>query len=473
MHCSDAVLSGGIRRSATSVIFDKDEKDLIDAKGYYTVSKKGRFELNTKTKLHEGYVILEDPAYPGKQKIEVELDEQAYKLLVEQGTISWFDVYPHRARSNNSVLLLRDTIQPEEFSEIFERTKSFGEPGYVFASDPKALFNPCFEIGFIPVTDDGVCGVQFCNLTSINGAKIKTKEDFLECVKAATILGTLQASYTEFPYLSRAAKLLTEQEALLGVSMTGIMDHPEVLLDPTNQSNAALHARVVNEYWASVLGIRPAARITCIKPEGTASLVLESASGIHPHHAVKYIRRVQVNKLDPVYTHFKKINPHMVEESLWSVNKTDDVVSFPIEITNGALTKDKLTALDHLEIIRNTQKNWVELGTTKYNKKNITHNVSCTVIVKNEEWNEVRDYLYKNRFDFAAVSLLAFSGDKDFKQAPLEAIKTEEDIKLWDAITSEFKSVDYKSLKEDEDHTALQQELVCAGGQCELPILSN
>lgn len=471
MHCADAVLSGGVRRSAVSVIFDQDNEYLINAKTFFKVLKKGRFEQTKHG--YEGYVILDDPAYPGKQKVEVTLDEWSYQDLMKNERISWVYVYPHRARSNNSVLLLRDKVTQKEFEAITARTQQFGEPGFVFADHPWTLFNPCFEIGFVPVTEDGVCGVQFCNLTSINGAKATTKEAFLECVAAVTIIGTLQAAYTHFPYLSVAAKTLTEGEALLGVSITGIMDNPHILLDPDIQQMGARLAETVNREWADKLNIRPAARLTCVKPEGTGSLVLGSASGIHPHHAKRFIRRVQCNKLDPVYLYFKEQNPHMTEESLWSANKTDDVIAFPIEVGEHAMVKADLSAIQHLDIIKSTQQNWVLPGTSAANKKQVTHNVSCTVMVKDDEWAPVKQYLYDNRGYFAAVSLLPHTGDKDFKQAPLEAIVTPEDEQKWLAITSKFVPVNYKTLRDGEDKTTLQQELVCAGGQCELPILSN
>ena len=225
--------------------------------------------------------------------------------------------------------------------------------------------------------------------------------------------------------------------------------------------------------WSQILGIKPAARITCIKPEGTASLVLGSSSGIHPHHARRYFRRVQVNKLDPVYRHFKKYNPHMIEESVWSANKTDDVITSPVQVGETVKVKADLNALQHLEMIKSTQQNWVLPGTTPENKNNVTHNVSCTVIVDKHEWEPVKQYLFDNKGYFAAVSLLAKTGDKDFQQAPLEAVTTPEDEAKWNDIIKHFQTVDYKQFKEEEDSTALQQELVCAGGQCELPILSN
>jgi ribonucleoside-triphosphate reductase (thioredoxin) len=472
MHCADAVLSGGVRRSAVSVVFDKDDQEMINAKTFFPVIKKGRFE-QTKSGTYEGYVTLDDPAYPGKQKVEVELDTWAYENLQKHNTISWFNVYPHRARSNNSVLLLRDKVTKEEFLTISERTKQWGEPGFVFADHPWTLFNPCFEIGFVPVTEDGQCGVQFCNLTSINGAKIHSMDEYRECAWAAALIGTIQATYTHFPYLSVAAKSLTETEALLGVSMTGMMDNPQILLVPENQQEAARIVMDTNREWAAKLGIATAARTTCIKPEGTGSLILCSGSGIHAHHARRFLRRVQCNKLDPVYLHFKASNPHMTEESVWSANKTDDIVTFPIEVKPEAMIKADLSALQHLEIIKKTQANWVLTGTSTTNTKPVTHNVSCTVIVKENEWDDVKKYLFDNRQYFAAVSLLAHTGDKDFKQAPLEAIMTDEDEQKWAMLTGKFVPVNYKTLKEDDDKTTLQQELVCAGGQCELPILSN
>lgn len=473
MHCADAVLSGGIRRSATSIIFDFDDQDMLNAKIMLPVKKKKQFEQDKETGKYEGFVIIEDPAYPKQEYIKVEIEEWEYEKLKNEKTISWYAVYPHRARSNNSVLLLRNQIDFKTFVTIFDRTKQFGEPGFVFANNPDTLYNPCFEIGFIPVAADGVTGVQFCNLTSINGAQIGSAEDFYRAATAATIIGTIQAAYTHFPYLSNSSKWLTEEEALLGVSITGMMDSPEILLNPEFQQKAAKHVVETNKRWAKILGTNQAARTTCIKPEGTSSLVLKAASGIHPHHAKRYFRRVQVNKMDPVYKHFKKTNPHMCEESVWSANHTDDVITFPVEVSATAMVKADLPALMHLDIIKSTQTNWVLNGTSDNNKKDVSHNVSCTVIVDAGEWKEISEYLYANRNFFSAVSFLSRSGDKDFKQAPLEAITTPQDEELWNRLIKDFRPVDYTQLIEEEDHTSLQQELVCAGGQCELPILSN
>ena len=414
-HCSDAVLSGGVRRSALSFIFDKNDELMMNAK-----------------------------------------------------TGDWFNKNPQRARGNNSVLLLRNSTTLEDFKNVVDKSREFGEPGFVFANDSRQLLNPCFEINFIPETEDEVCGVQFCNLTSINGALTDSKDKFLLHSRHASLIGTLQAGYLDFPYLSRAAKKVTEQEALLGVSITGLMDNPDILLDKSNQKEAAIAAVEENEIWAKKIGINSAARVTCVKPEGTSSIVLGAASGIHPHHARKYFRRIQCNKLDNIYNFFKIYNPDLCEESVWSANKTDDVLTFPIAIPEGAMVKEDLTAIKHLDIIRETQENWVDYGTSKYNKKNIKHSVSCTVLVEENEWDNVIDYLYNNRNFFTAVSLLPKSGDKIYKQAPMEAVLTKEDEGAFNKLEKELEKVDYTKLEEQSDETKLQDEIACGGNGCEL-----
>jgi len=469
MHCADAVLSGGVRRSSTCVIFDKNDQDMLNAKTYLKVDKVFNFhQVGEETvggftnKIYEGKVNFEGSRY------EIQIKEYELKDLQEKQLLFWKHIHPQRARSNNSILLLRSETTKEEFEKIIERTKQFGEPGFVFGNHKWQLFNPCFEIGMIPVTEDGICGVQFCNLSSINGRLADTKEKFQECVEAETIIGTLQAGYTDFPYLNKASKILTEEEALLGCSKTGAMDNPDVLLNPEIQKELAQFAIAVNQEWAKKIKINPAARITCVKPEGTSSLVLGCGSGIHPHHARRYFRRVMANKQENIYRYFKKHNKDLCEPSVWSATKTDDVISFPIQISDKAKIKSDLGAIEHLKIIKSTQQNWVLAGASEFNKKPIEHNVSCTVIVKDSEWSSVIDYIYDNRQFFAAVSLLPESGDKLYPQAPMEAISTPEDEIRWNKIVANFRPVDYKSFKEDDDYTQLAQEMSCAGGACEI-----
>ncbi len=462
MHMADAVLSGGIRRSATSVVFDIEDVEMMNAKTFFKVDKVRRFSKDEDSGKYHGQVVIKKRTY------NVEISEWEYNNLKEKSEIGWFPIEPQRARSNNSVLLMRNKVTKEQFTDIISKTRQFGEPGFVFGNVDNQLFNPCFEINFVPVTEDGLCGVQFCNLTTQNGGKIDSKDKFREATKAATLIGTLQASYTHFPYLSNVAKDLTEQEALLGVSITGMMDNPHILLNPENQREMAEVAKRVNKEWARKLGIKPAARITCVKPEGTSSIVLQTSSGIHPHHARRYFRRIQCNQQDNVYRHFKKANLHATEHSVWSATKTDDVATFPLTVNDQALVKADLNALKHLDYIKSTQQNWVIPGTTEANTKSIEHNVSCTVMVKDDEWDKVIDYLFENRQFFAAVSLLPSSGDKIYQQAPMEIVSTEEDEQKWTKLIGEWTKVDYKTLKEDDDETQLQQELSCGGGGCEL-----
>lgn len=434
---------------------------------------------NIKNLLPEGYRTLPD----GKGNDKEYFCKKTFRLIIS-GKINaakaatFILIHPDKKLKFDTIYksLQNNTRDCKYYSKV-ESVKYIGKENvYCLKEDNKRTLiangltaRRCFEISFEPIDKEGLTGTQFCNLSSINGAKVNSLEDFMSATKAATIIGTLQASYTDhITYLNNTAKKLTEEEALLGVSITGMMDNPKILLDPENQKKAANYAKEINEIWANKIGINPAARVTCCKPEGTSSLVLQSASGIHPHHARRYFRRVQANKIDPVYKYFKQHNPHMCEESVWSANNTDDVICFPIEVSDQALIKSDLTAIQHLEIIKSTQKNWVIEGTSKYNKKNIHHNVSCTVIIKEDEWDNVINYLYENREYFCAVSLLPFVGDKLYKQAPMEAIIDEKDKNNWDNIIKNYNKVDYKKLIENSDTTKIQETSACAGGKCEL-----
>lgn len=415
MFSAEAVLAGGVRRSATSVVFAKDDKLMMNAKSG-----------------------------------------------------AWYDENPQRSRSNNSVLLMRDEVTAEELADIMAITREWGEPGFVFADHPDTLFNPCFEISFIPMTDDGVCGVQFCNLTTINGAKIKSLDDYLETARAASIIGTLQAGYTSFPYLGHVAEHLTEDEALLGVSITGQLENPDILCNPEYQRLAAQVAVETNEWLAELIGVNPAARVTTQKPEGTSSLSAGTmASGNGAAHAYVMWRRVQANRDEAPYQLFKSVNPHLCSTSSFAPD-TDDVITFPIRVPDSAIVKADLSALEHLAIIRNNKENWVDAGTTRHNRKPLTHNVSCTVIVKPDEWDGVTDYIYEHRGSFAAVALLASSGDKDYAQAPMEAVVTAEELELWQSQMDAFIPVDYSFVVELKDGTNVLSEASCVGGACEV-----
>ena len=372
MHAADAVISGGVRRSATICLFSPNDKEMALAK-----------------------------------------------------TGNWFHDNPQRGRSNNSALLLRGETSPEQFTSLMESVKEFGEPGFVWADSTELIVNPCVEIGLYPVDEEtGETGWQACNLSTINCARIKTKKDFFESCKAASIIGTLQAGFSKMSYLGEVTERILRREALLGVSMTGIMERHDICLDPEIQKQGARVVRKTNRELAKKIGINAAARTTCVKPEGTASCILGTSSGIHPHHAKRYIRRVQANKMEDIYQHFKKTNPRACEESVWSANDSDDVICFCIEVPSGSKLKNQIGAIGLLEYVKSTQQNWVMTGRNDSLcvKPFLQHNVSNTINVKPEEWEDVEKFIYKNRKYFCGVSLLPLSGDKDYPQAPFTTV---------------------------------------------------
>ena len=374
MHTADAVLSGGVRRSATICLFSPDDEEMMTAK-----------------------------------------------------TGNWFVDNPQRGRSNNSAVIVRDKTTPEEFGQIMKSVREFGEPGFVFVESPEHTTNPCVEIGMFPQIK-GKSGWQGCNLTEINGGLCTTKEDFFKACRAASILGTLQAGYTDFKFLSDTAKKIFDREALIGASITGWMNNPDVLFDPEILEEGAEIVKQTNREVAKAIGINPAARTTCVKPSGNASVLLQTGSGIHAEHSGMYIRNVQMNKESEVTQAIQRINPFMVEESVWSANGTDVVISFPIVPKKGSIFKDELIGVDHLEKVKLAQKHWVNAGTNEElcADKGVRHNVSNTIIV--EDWDEVERYVFENRHSFAGISFLSAMGDKDFNQAPNTAVISAKDM---------------------------------------------
>jgi ribonucleoside-triphosphate reductase len=378
IHSSDAVLSGGVRRSASLALFSHDDQEMAKAK-----------------------------------------------------TGNWYMENPQRARSNNSALLLKETTTFEEFQTLMESVKEFGEPGFIWSDSTEMTFNPCVEVGMWPVDEEtGKSGWQGCNLSTINCSSIEDETDFYERCKAAAIIGTLQAGFTKLDYLGEISCKIFQREALLGVSLTGIMEKHDLVLSEKVLKAGAKIAVDTNKEISKKININQAARVTCLKPEGTSSSMLGTSSGIHPHHAKRYIRHVQANVLEAPYQHFKSYNPQACEKSRWSANNTDEVVKFPIEVPDGAKLKNQLPAIDMLGIVKDTQKNWVYAGKNKHlcTQDYLSHNVSNTVTVKPDEWDGVTKYIYDNRKYFAGISLIPQSGDKDYPQAPFTTVYTSREI---------------------------------------------
>ena len=279
-----------------------------------------------------------------------------------------------------------------------------------------------------PKTEDGRTGWQGCNLTEGNGVKCTSPEIFYEICKVSAIMATLQAGYTNFKYVGEESKEIFEREALIGCSFTGWTNNPEVMFDPEVQRKGAEIVKKWNKITANLIGINQAARTTCTKPSGNASVLLgreyPCASGIHGEHSPRYFRHMQMNKEDDIAQLFAEINPEAIEDSVWSANNTDWMFAIPVTAKEGSWFKKDLVGVKQLELVKLTQNNWVEYGTNEHLcvKKDVRHNVSNTIQV--DDWDEVRDYLWENKEHFAGVSLLSISGDKDYKQAPFVEVFT-------------------------------------------------
>ena len=301
----------------------------------------------------------------------------------------------------------------------------------VHAFDANSVYvHNCVEINLYGYDEQGNSGWQACNLSTINGSKLNSKENFALGAKVAAIIGTLQAGYTDFAYLGPISESIIRREALLGVSMTGIMDYPSITLNKDNLREMAQVVLQTNEDIANKIGINIASRTTCVKPEGTASCLLGTSSGIHPAHAKRYIRRVQSNAMEIPIQHFKLYNPAAIEKSVWSANGTDEVISFLIEMPEGVITKENMSAVQLLETVKLVQENWVEAGKRpeKCVQPWLSHNVSNTINVKDEEWPAVEEFIYNNRESFAGISLLSATGDLDYPQAPFSKVLTAEEL---------------------------------------------
>ena len=390
-YIADAVLSGGIRRSAMISLFDLDDDEMLTCKFG-----------------------------------------------------NWWEQNPQRGRSNNSAVIVRHKIEKEVFLDLWKKIElsGSGEPGFFFTNDANWGLNPCAEISLRPF--------QFCNLTTINAGDIKDQADFNERAKAAAFIGTLQASYTNFHYLRDIWKRTTEKEALIGVSMTGIASGTVLNL---NMKEAANIVKEENARVAEIIGTNKAARTTTVKPEGTSSLVLGTSSGIHAWHNDFYVRRVRVGKNESIYKYLNENHPEIVEDEFFKP-KQQAVISVPQRAPKGAITRQE-SALDLLTRTSKVWKEWVKAGHRKGENKN---NVSVTVTIKPDEWVGVGEWMWNNRENFTALSVLPFS-DHSYIQAPFEDI-TEEEYK---GMVSHLHKIDLTKVVETEDATDLAGEVACGG----------
>ncbi len=393
---ADAVLSGGIRRSAMISLFDLDDDDMLTCKFG-----------------------------------------------------NWWETNPQRGRSNNSAVIVRHKIEKEVFLDLWKKIEmsGSGEPGFFFTNDANWGLNPCAEISLRPF--------QFCNLTTINAGDIKDQDDFNARAKAAAFIGTLQASYTNFHYLRDVWKKTTEKEALIGVSMTGIASGTVLNL---SMKEAANMVKEENARVAEMIGTNKAARSTTVKPEGTSSLVLGTSSGIHAWHNDFYVRRIRVGKNESIYQYLIDNHPEIVEDEFFKP-KQQAVISVPQKAPKGAITRQE-SALDLLARTSKVWKEWVKAGHRKGENKN---NVSVTVTIKPDEWVGVGEWMWDNRDNFTALSVLPYS-DHSYMQAPFEDISEEQ----YKEMVSHLHKIDLTKVVETEDATDLAGEVACGGGGCEV-----
>ena len=393
---ADAVLSGGIRMSATISLFSIDDQEMLS-------SKFG----------------------------------------------DWWETEPQRARANNSAVVVRHRVKKKDFFNIWEKVKESGagEPGVYFTNDSEWGTNPCAEIALRPF--------QFCNLCEVNVSDVETQQDLNNRVSAASLIGTLQAAYTNFHYLRDIWRRTTEKDALLGIGMTGIGSDKVQKLD---LEEAAQLAVSTNKYYAAELGINYAARVTTVKPSGTTSCVLGTSSGIHAWHNDYYIRRLRVGKNESIYTYLAINHPELVEDDFFK-GDTQAIISIPQRAPDSGILRHE-TSLELLDRVKDIYNRWIVPG---HNGGNNTHNVSCTVSVKEEEWKEVGKWMWENRDYYNGLSVLPYFGGTH-KQMPFE----DTDEKTFNTMFSNLREVDLSGVIEVIDNTNLTGELACAGGSCEL-----
>lgn len=395
-HIANSVLAGGIRRSAMIALFSADDEEMMTCK---------------------------------------------------YG--NWYELNEQRGRANNSVVLERGNVTEEEFRQIWKRIQASGsgEPGIYWTNNKDWGTNPCCEIGLRPY--------QFCNLCEINVSDIRTQDEFNDRVAAATVLGTLQAGFTDFHYLRPIWQKNTEAEALLGISMTGICSGRVLNL---NLEEGANIAKMVNQSISTAIGINPAARVTTVKPSGTTSLVLGTSSGIHAWHNHYYLRTMRFGKNEEIAQYLMVNHPELCEDDV--LRPKDTVcVRIPVKAPQGSIIRTE-TAIETLERVKKFSIEWVRPG---HNSGDNTHNVSATISIKSDEWQIVADWMWQNREYYNGLSTLPYDGG-NYVQPPFEDITEEE----YERRVQQLHSIDLTNVIEDDDAVNFGQIAACAGGSCSL-----
>lgn len=442
-HIADAVRAGGIRRAAMIALFDRKDRLMLKAKGNFTCSFE-KIEARG-----DGSYDVDIVTRWGDRHYSMVLNEGLVKQQQATGKLPWYLFEPQRGRANNSAVLPRGEVTITEWQQLWQtiRNSGCGEPGIYWTNNINWGTNPCVEIGLKPY--------QFCNLTTINAATVVDQDDLNQRAEAAAFIGTLQAAYTDFHYLRPIWKQTTEEDALLGVSMTGIASGA---VDKLDLQEAASHARMANYMTADIIGINVAHRVTCIKPEGTTSLTVGSSSGVHAYHAPYYIRRMGFDKNEALYQYLAKKVPGLMADDHFRPH-TSAFLEMPQKAPEGAAVRTE-SALTLLDRVLRFSLDWVQPGHVQGDNK---HNVSCTISIRDYEWGEVGNWMWINREHYTGISVLPYDGGT-YVQAPFEDI-TEEEFHRRAALVAD---IDLTEVLETEDNTALTEQAACAGGACEV-----
>jgi ribonucleoside-diphosphate reductase alpha chain len=397
---------------------------------------------------------------------------------------TWYELNEQRGRANNSAVLERGVVGEEEFNALWKRIEASGsgEPGIYWTNNKDWGTNPCCEIALRPY--------QFCNLCEVNVSDVTSQDDLNERVAIAAFFGTLQAGFSNFHYLRPIWAKTTQKDALLGIGMTGI-GSGEIL--KYNLDIAAHVAKVMNSMISNVIGTNEAARITCIKPSGTTSLVLGTASGIHAWHAPYYLRTMRFNKNEDMAAYLMVNHPELCEDDV--LRPTDTVcVRIPVKAPEGSIFRTE-TAIDTLERVKKFSLEWIKPG--HINGDN-THNVSATISIDSNkyylsdfgpdngyqffkegplttsekidcaettEWEAVGAWMWNNREVYNGLSVLPYFGGS-YSQAPFEDITEEEYNKRVNSLTS----IDLTKVTELDDSVDFGAIQACGGGACEINI---
>ena len=392
-HIANAVLAGGIRRSAMISLFSPDDDEMLTCKFG-----------------------------------------------------NWWELNEQRGRANNSAVLSRELTTKEEFISLWKKIElsGTGEPGFYFTNHPDWGTNPCCEIALRPF--------QFCNLCEVNVSDIETQEELNLRARAASFLGTLQAGFTDFHYLREDWKKTTEHDALIGVGMTGIASGRVAKLD---LKEAANEIKQVNNDVSAKIGIEFAARCTTIKPSGTSSLVLGTSSGIHAWHNDFYLRRMRIGKNEALYDYLKDNHPELLEDDL--LNSKQGIVCIPQKAPEGSILRTE-SVMQMLERVKLFNMEWVRNG---YRLGYNANNVSATVSIKNDEWEKVGEWMWKNKASYNGLSVLPYDNG-NYKQPPFEDISRQK----YEELEKSLISITLSKVFEPDDDTDLQAEAACAGGAC-------